>query len=484
MNMPKIDKPNLKTRAVRAGGYSVTAAAIVLVIVVIINLLMSAIPSQFTQIDTSSSQLYTLSEQSENVLVSLDKDVNLYWVVRTGSEDATLELLLNQYASKSDHITLTKVDPDVEPAIVKNYTDSVTDNSLIVESDIRNKVVAYDEIYTTEYVADETSYYGYTTETQFNGESSITSAIDYVVSEDLPKVYTLTGHNEADLSSSFQSAVESQNIETEELSLLESEEIPDDADAIIINAPQSDISTEEREVLEEYMAGGGKLLLITAPAQEDVTFTNLDAMMYSNYGVSAGDGIVIEGDSNYYAWGTPYYILPTIHSHDTTSSISSNGYAILMAVSQGLTVSDSLPDGVSVTQLLTTSDDAYSKVDGYNMVSYEKEDGDIDGPFCLAAAITDSNTSSEIIWIGSSYITDDSANEMVSGANEDFFLNCLNYLCDKDDSSLSIHAKSMSLDYLTITSADAGTYGVLFIAVIPLIFLAAGIIVFIRRKNR
>ena len=479
-----MNKPSFKTRAVRAGGYSVAASAIVLVIVIIINLLMNALPSQFTQIDTSSNKLYTLSEQSENILVSLDKDVNIYWVVRAGSEDETLELLLNQYASKSDHIMLTKVDPDIDPAFVQNYTDTVEDNSLIVESDIRNTVVGYSNIYTTEYITDETSYYGYTTETQFNGESEITSAIDYVINEDLPKVYNITGHNEASLSTTFSDAVEDQNIELEDLSLLESGEIPEDADAIFINSPQSDISEEEREVIEEYLAGGGKMLLITSPLEDGSTLTNLNALMYSGYGVSAQDGIVIEEDENHYAWGTPYYLLPDIGSHDTTSSLKSNGYYLLLAVAQGLNIKSELPDGVSVTKLMTSSDDSFSKADGYNMTSFEKADGDTDGPFALAVDIQDSESGAGIIWIGSYYITDDSANQMVSGANEDFFLNCMNYLCDKDETSLSIHAKSMSLDDLTLTSADANTYGVLFIAVIPLIFLAVGIVIFIRRKHR
>ena len=477
-------KPSFTTRAVKAGGYSVAASAIVLVIVVIINLLVSALPSGFTKIDTSSNRLYTLSEQSANVLASLDKDVNIYWVVRQGNEDDTLELLLNQYASKNDHITLTKIDPDIEPAFIEKYTDSAEDNSLIVESDIRYSVVSYSDIYKTEYVADDTSYYGYTTETQFDGESEITSAIDYVISEDLPKVYSLTGHNESALSDDFSNAVEDQNIELEDLSLIESGEIPEDADAVLINNPKSDISEEERSVLEEYLANGGKMLLITSPSEDDTTLTNLNALMYSGYGVSAEDGIVVEGDENYYAWGTPYYLLPTIKSHDTTSSISSNGYYLLLAISQGLKVSGDLPEGVDVKELLTTSDDSFSKLDGYNMKTYDKEDGDISGPFALAVDIEDSDTGAGIIWIGSSYIVDDSANQMVSGANEDFFLNCLNYLCGKDETSLSIHAKSMSLDYLTLTSAEANTYGVIFIAVIPLVFLAVGIVIFVRRKHR
>ncbi len=478
-----MNKPTLKTKAIRAGGYSVSAAAIVLVIVIVVNMMMSALPSQFTQFDTSSNQLYTLSEQSENILAELDIDVNLYWVVRSGSESETIEYLLNQYTSKSNYISLTKVDPDVDPAFIENYTDSIEDNSLIVESEIRSTVVDYDDIFTTSYVVDETSYYGYTTETQFNGESAVTSAIDYVINEDLPKVYLITGHDESSLSDDYSTAVQNQNIETEELSLLEAESIPEDADAIMIYNPQSDISSEEREVIEEYLASGGKMLLITSPLTSGETLTNLNALMY-NYGVTSQSGIVVEGDGSYYAWGTPYYLLPTINSHSITSSISSAGYSILSAISQGLTVSDSLSDGISVSELLTTSDDAYSKVDSYEMTTTEREDGDIDGPFALAVSIQDSNTGAGIIWIGSASILDDTTNEMVSGANQDFFLNCLNYLCEKDDSSLSIHAKSMSLDYLTMTSDQVTGYAVLFIAIIPIAFIAIGIIVYVRRLHR
>ena len=74
--------------------------------------------------------------------------------------------------------------------------------------------VSYNDIY--EY--DLTNYY--TTgeyDVNFAGESALTSAIDYVTSEDLPKVYALTGHGEGELSAAFQNAVEKENIDLAEL---------------------------------------------------------------------------------------------------------------------------------------------------------------------------------------------------------------------------------------------------------------------------
>lgn len=59
-----------------------------------------------------------------------------------------------------------------------------------------------------------------------------------MVSEELPQVYILEGHGEADLPASFQEQIEKENIETNTLSLLTVDAIPKDADCVIIYAPE------------------------------------------------------------------------------------------------------------------------------------------------------------------------------------------------------------------------------------------------------
>ena len=84
-------KAALTTRAVRVGGYSVAAAAIVIAIIVAANALVRALPAQWTQFDTTSSQLFSISDQTENVVGSLETPVTIHWIVQSGQEDATLE---------------------------------------------------------------------------------------------------------------------------------------------------------------------------------------------------------------------------------------------------------------------------------------------------------------------------------------------------------------------------------------------------------
>ena len=72
----------------------------------------------------------------------------------------------------------------------------------------------------------------------------------------------------------------------------------------------------------------------------------------------------------------------------------------------------------------------------------------------------------------------------VSGGNQDFFLNALGYLCQAEQSSLSIHAKSLSSDTLTMDSAAVSALTVAVVGVIPAAVITLGIVIWIRRKRR
>ena len=68
-----------------------------------------------------------------------------------------------------------------------------------------------------------------------------------MTSDTLPKLYTLTGHDEASLSDTLTSQIEKENIDIEELNLVTSESVPDDADCLMINGPQKDITADEKD---------------------------------------------------------------------------------------------------------------------------------------------------------------------------------------------------------------------------------------------
>lgn len=259
-----------KNIAFKGGSYAIVLTCIVLALLVVVNLLANALPASLTKLDISASKLYSITSNTKAVVNALEQDVTIYWVVQSGQEDDVIDNLLAKYDSLSDHIDVVKKNPDVYPAFAKQYTDeTVSNNSLIVVSGEKYRYVPYSDIYVS-----QGSAYSYSYTTSFDGEGAITSAIDYVVSTELPIVYTLEGHGEADLPETFADQLEKENIETKSLSLLTVDEIPEDAAALMIYAPASDLSAEEAKMLSEYVKSGGKLLAL-AGSVADGELTNL-----------------------------------------------------------------------------------------------------------------------------------------------------------------------------------------------------------------
>lgn len=459
--------------AFRGGAYSLLVTAVVLAILVVVNLFASALPATLTKYDISSTKLYSITSNTKVVVNALEQDVTLYWIVQSGEEDDVIENLLGKYESLSEHIEVVKKNPDVYPTFAEQYTDeNVANNSLVVECGERSRYIAYEDIY-----VQEADMYSYSYTTSFDGEGAITSAIDYVVTEDLPQVYVLEGHGEAELPSTFADQMDKENMETVSLSLLTVDTVPEEADCVLIYSPTSDISEEERDMLADYVSGGGKLMVMAGPA-EDGSLENLYSLL-SDYGVETTEGIVVEEDREHYALRMPYVLLPDMGSSEITDPLTEENYYVLMPISMGLTVGETA-DG-TVTQLLTTSDSAFSKTAGYDISSYEKEEGDVDGPFTLAVSV-ESTGGGQMVWFTSSHFIDDMYNAYSSGANVDMSMNALSSLIGERE-AIAIRSKSMNYNYLTISESAGSTLKVTMIVIFPLTYLGIGIWVILRRRR-
>ncbi|MBR6763351.1 MAG: hypothetical protein IKM13_06335, partial [Clostridia bacterium] len=86
------------------------------------------------------------------------------------------------------------------------------------------------------------------------------------------------------------------------------------------------------------------------------------------------------------------------------------------------------------------------------------------------------------IWFSSVQMLDENLDGYVSGANRDLFLNAISSVCGRSE-SVSIRAKTLSYNFLSMTAAQVGRMSLIIIGVVPVIFLVAGIFVWIRRKK-
>ena len=487
----KIDKNKIKTslrnlgrvnkKTLKNGSYSMIYTVIIIAVIVVINLIVAEIPTKYTQIDVSEQKLYTISDKTKEFLDELDQDVTIYHIVQNGNEDDVVEKLLTRYEETSSHIKVEKKDPVLYPNFTSQYTEEdVKDNSLIVVNGSKSRVVNYYNLYETQY-----DYYsGSSNTTGFDGEGQIDSAISYVISDNLPVIYSLEGHGELELNSSITESLEKANYQVEGLNLLTEETVPEDAGCLMIASPQADLSEEEADKVISYLENGGKAVVFTDYTSEEIP--NLKKVL-ENYGVTPDNGVVMEGDTKHYIMQIPYYLVPEIDSTEITEDLLADNRYVLMPVAQSVRVMDSYRDTLNIESVLSTSDSAYIKTNVENMQTFEKESGDQEGKFNLGVCVTEDvsdDKQTQLVYYGSSSLLDNTTDQQVSGGNTELLLSTLGWMCENDAPVISVDSKSLETSYLTISEYDSGYWSAMTCGIIPAVFLIIGGVIWFKRRKQ
>ena len=474
---------SVSVKNLQPGAYSTGMIALAAAAAVALNLVAGELPSSWVSIDVTEEKLYSLTDQTREFVKGIRENVTIYVIAAEENSDSTLGQTLQRYEDLSDYIQVEYVDPNVNPKFHTKYTDgSISMNSLIVVSEKRNKVIDYSAIYETSY--DYDSYTGsYTSSTSgYDGEGQITSALDYVLSENMPKVLILEGHGEYSLSSTFTNALKKENVDYESVNLLNYEEIPEDTACVIINGPVKDFSQDDAEKVLAYLEKGGNVVFV-AGYTGDTETPNLDSLL-SYMGLRVEQGLIVEQDTaNYYM--VPYYLLPELKSSAYTSGIYGS-YYVFAPYSQGISILDEEAEGMIYNAFMSTSDKAFSKMDNENLQNYKQGDGDLQGPFAIGLAavkeLGDGGTASMVVYGCEQLFTDD-ANNMVSGSNLTLFTNTVSGFVEHEV-SISIPVKSYEVSYLTIPQGRAALIGLITVVLIPAGYLVSGFVIWFRRRKR
>ncbi len=464
---------SVSSKKIRRGVFNSTFVIIGAVIVVVVNVLSYQLPEGVKNIDVTNQKLYTLTEDTYTVLDDLDEDVTLYMLSAEDDADDIISKTLKRYEESSDHISVEYIDPTVSPNFYSTYTDTApTEDSVIVASENYSKVIDYYDIY--EYTVDYSTYTQ--SITAYDGEGQITSAISYVTSGNLQTVYTITGHGETDLGSSFTDALEKMNLSVESLTLLTEDEVPEDAAAVVINGPTTDFSADDAQKIIDYLAAGGKAL-ITTSYEATGDMTNFDSIL-AEYGMQVSQGIVMESDrSCYYQY--PFYLLPNVDSADQTENV--DGY-VMIVDAQAVENIDEDSETLTFTSLLETSSSAYLKTNLDTMTTYDMEDGDAQGTFVLGANVVDSETGAEVTVVTSVVAFNDTVDSYVSGQNLTLFKGIVSGYSDAE-TTVSIDAKDYSYDYLSVNQGFVIASAVILIVILPIVLIILGIMIWLRRRK-
>lgn len=470
------------TRSLRSGSYSIAISAIVIAAVVVLNLLVASLPSSITKPESSSIKLYDFDEQTRSIARGVDEDVTIYVWAEKESADQTIDEFLTRYAALNDKIRVEYVDPALNPTFMNQYAEEdPSQNSLVVVSGKRARVVDTLDIYTYSYSESQLYQYYYYYGTLpspdvFDAENALTSAVDYVTTDVLPTVYTLTGHNETAFGTNLSAQLDAGNLAQKTLSLLTEDAVPEDCDLLVLAAPQQDLTDEELSKILTYLENGGNVLLYTnyAAAAPD----NLAALCEA-YGMRALSGVIFEQDSAAYAYR--YNLIANLNTHTITDPlISANSYVIVPAAHAILEM-DAHRSTVTVSPLLSTTDGAYLK-NVETMTSSDKEDGDATGPFLLAAIASETvnGKTGNLIWVSSDALFDD--NTAVYG-NTDFVMNLFNYCCEKED-AITVRSVSLAVEPLVVSESESHFWSLLLTIGAPVVAIGIGLLIWFKRRSR
>lgn len=445
------------------GSYSVGMTVLVITIIVILNLLAGQIPEKYRNLDVSSTKIYEISKTSQKLLKNLEHKVQFTVLADQAKTDERIVTFLSKYVGLSSKLSVEWIDPVLHPSALQEYEAS--ENSIVVscEETQKKEIVSFQDII----VMDMASYYytGSASEVSFDGEGQLSSAVHAVTSEEVNKIYQTSGHGEMTLSSTIQELLEKGNYTVEGVNTVMKPEIPKDCELLLINAPSSDLTEDEKNAIEEYLKNGGDVMLLFG----DTNSTELPnlASLLKTYGMEGVDGYIADTKRSYQ--NNYYCFFPELSvSGDLAENLESQMTLLLNA--HGMQLTKPERESISVQEFMTTSDAGYA-------VTQESQSEA--GQYVLGAVAEEEESRFTVISAGS-LIAQQITDTFPQLENTTLFLNAVAANFEGTE-NLSIEAKSLTPVYNTMQYAD--WLSILVIFILPLGILAIGFGTWMKRRK-
>lgn len=509
-------KKSLKARAFRRGWFSVALVVFFIAAVVIVNMIAQVLVEKVPalNIDMTGENSFELTETTTDYLRTLSEDITLYILAdesdyKDGGEYyIQANTLLHAYEDSCDRITAEYVDLASNPTFTQKYPDEDLKNfNIIVQGKDSYEYLEDTDIF--EYNQEYLYTYGYYIAEGCNIEEAVTSAILNVTLKEKPKVTFVSDVTEEDYSA-FKNLLDKNGFETDEVSPSIGT-IPEDTSVVVLYAPTIDLDSEFVDSLNDFLVNGGNYgkQLLYFPTYKLIDLPNIDSLV-EEWGMQVEMGYAIEQDPNYLANNGGYYIFAAQYPEGTEYTANMKNANIPVCFIEGATRAVNVLDDSYVSSLLTLSDKAQTLY-AESVETPDSAESDemqasepVASPNCAVAAIatktvvgsessdsdtgTDSDSSSDIkesnlIVIASSYAASSSSLSRSTYGNSSYLLSLLNTVTGRDNVGVTIESKSLAGTELGITSAQLYSLGILFVIIIPVAVLIAGIVVFIKRKN-
>ena len=489
--MNKQHTPFWRNPRFRYGSLSTAMLCIFLAALVVLNMAMTSLEKKHGwRVDYSFNALTTQSEKTLEILAGLEHPVHIYALFAKGQEDQPLMELLDRYAAASHLVTWEQTDISLNPGLLTKFhgttsDETVNNDSLIVycEDTGRYKILSPADFINLSLNYEEGVY-------EIAGltyESKITSAINYVVQEKIPRVMVLQGHGELDESGTvvFAELLRANNFDVQYFRLDDEDVVLQPDDMLVMLSPVRDLNDVETQTISDFAAKGGSILFTCDYSDPLDAMPNYAALMRS-YGFEAKNGIVVASpeEKNTYYDNVRIDLIPAMQSTDVTMSLVEAGAdTLLLAGSRAFALPEGGDRNLITQTVLQSGDKAYLRDLNSGNLSLDQSEEDEVGPFALALQarrVTGDGYVSRAFVLGSSTLLTASQIHAMTDAQE-FIVRIAESLLDTEPVDLGIMAKAALRPQLSVESVTMGS--VLLVA-LPLLVVTAALLVLWSRRNK
>lgn len=475
---------------------STLGAGVLLVgaLVVLVNYLSAR---HYERFDWTATGLYTLSEKTENIVEDLDQEIEA--VVFMSPEDelfAPTKELLNRYGAASPQIQVRVVDPVKNRAEAERLAQehAMDRAGVVFVAGSERRVVSTSDLAEYDYSGMQA---GRAPEmTGFRGEQQFTQAILELVEREKPRILFTTGHGEASLDGRDPAGLQrltevlgGDNFELEEWASLGAREVPEGTDVVVIPGPRTSFAPPELALFDEFLAGGGRMLVLVDPRLEEDSARTEDVLAdwLGRYGIEIPRAIVVDPAKLLPFFGAETIFVDSYGSHPITEALRQARLTTVFALSRPVQASEGADP--APTELMRTSAEGWGETNLENLEAVDEGEEDLAGPVPLGVALELSPPDEagegemprgRLVVLGDSDLVTNA--QLGTAGNATLVSNTLNWLVERE-SHLGIAPKEPEDVRLSLTPAQRRVFVWLVVLGLPAACAVVGIYVTLKRRR-
>jgi len=415
------------------------------------------------QADWTTGARNTISEETRKLLGGMDKPINISAFVR--DEQLTRDQisdLVGSYQRFKDDITLEFINPDREPARVREL-GIASGGEIVIRYRDRSENI------------------------QTLSEKQLSNVLLRLSRQEDRWIAFLSGHGERPPDGetnhglgSFTRELERKGLHVQTINLAESA-IPANTNLLVIAGPRVNLLPGEIEQLQRYIEQGGNLLWLAEPG-------DLHGLgpLAEQLDISLLPGVVVDATSEMFGIDNPTFVVVTGYPrHDITSEMTA---VSVYPEAAALEINDS--DTWDVIPLLTTLERAWTELDEVaGEIRFDRDTDERSGPLDIGVVLTRTRSDDDgnslpvqrIIVVGDGDFL--SNTYLGNGGNLNLGLNMVQWL-SHDEAALNIRIRTAPDTSLVLGKVAQAVIGLGFLIGLPLLLLLTGLLVWLLRRRR